>query len=278
MMNASRKRFRAAPGSASLALLLAALFAPAYALRLSDQPTSAASVVGREAFERRLREADLPSSIAHTSGKVHFDLLAKLLADDRRGTPQSVWLEQIRAEQPSFQVATQSHPLLGQPAPDFSLLDHQGRSWRLSKLTAAGPVALVFYLGYGCDACVHNLFELNADLARFRALGAQVVAISGDSSEVTCNRFARYGAFDFPTLCDADRQVAQAYGVFESTIEDKPGRSQHATLLIARGGVIHWVNFGDAPFRGNLALLFELRRAGERSSPFAAASEKSGQP
>jgi peroxiredoxin len=253
--------------AASLLLLLGALFAPALALRLGDRPTLPDSVAGRAAFERRMSEPHRPLPRPHTSGAVHFDLLAKLLADDRRSTPLCACLAQLDQEQPSFRVATQSHPLLGQPAPDFTLLDHQGRAWRLGELTAAGPVVLVFYLGYGCDACVHNLFEIDADLAKFRALGAEAVAISSDSAAVTCDRFARYGTFGFPVLSDADNLVAKAYGVEAPTADGEAPPRMHATFVVGRDGLVIWANYGTAPFRGNLALLFELRRANRQTSP-----------
>src|SRR5947209_8593227 len=66
-----------------------------------------------------------PATARHANGKVQFDLLAKLLADDRRDTQAADWLEELAAPMAPYRVATQRHPLLGQTAPDFTLHDHQ---------------------------------------------------------------------------------------------------------------------------------------------------------
>src|SRR5262249_31935620 len=146
----------------------------------------------------------------HSGGKVHFDLLAKLLADVRR-SPAGDWTQEL-AEAAPFRAQTQPHPLLGRAAPGLTLPDSQGQGPSLQQPLGRGPVVLLFYLGYACDACVHNLLELNADLGRFRSLGAEVIAVSGDPPGLTRRRFEEYGALAFPVLYDPGHRVARAYG------------------------------------------------------------------
>jgi thioredoxin-dependent peroxiredoxin len=201
-----------------------------------------------------------PSS-RHTSGKVHFDLLAKLLADDRRGDPADPWLQELADPGGPFQVRTQPHPLLNQAAPDFVLQDHDGRSRSLQSQLAHGPVLLVFYLGYACDRCVANLFELNADLEHFHALEAEVLAISGDSVALTQRRFAEYGAFGSPLLSDPGHGVARLYGTFVPATSSKSEKLLHGAFLIGRDGRVTWAHIGDTPFHGNRALLYEVARS-----------------
>ncbi len=187
-------------------------------------------------------------------------MLAKLLADDRRSAPGEDWLRELAGPKSTFRVETQHHPLLHHAAPDFTLLDHRGQPWSLQGHIGRGPVLLVFYLGYACNACVHDLFELNADLARFRSLGADVVAVSGDTPSLTWERFEQYGAFGFPVLSDPGHMVALSYGTFRPAKASKPDKLLHGTFLIGRDGQVHWVSYGDAPFRNNKALLYELAR------------------
>ena len=123
---------------------------------------------------------------------------------------------------------------------------------------------MVFYLSFECVACVHDLFELNADIQRFRGLGAEVVAISGDPPEKTRQRFESYGALDFPVLSDPGHAVAQRYGVFRAGKASQPDVLLHGTFLVGRDGLIHWANCGDAPFRNDKFLLAELFRMGQR--------------
>jgi peroxiredoxin len=211
-------------------------------------------------FARPTKTARLDAPRNHVAETVHFDLLAKLLADDRRSAPANEWVRDLADPNATFRVETQGHPLLGHAAPDFTLDDHLGRPWNLRGQLARGPIVLVFYLGYFCNACVHDLFELNADLERFHTLGAEVVVISGDPPELTRQQFEKYGAFGFPVLSDPDHGVAQCFGTFRPAKNPEPEELLHATFVIGRDEHVHWVNSGGTPFRLNMALLCELAR------------------
>jgi peroxiredoxin len=233
-------------------------------------------------FARATQAAPSRTAGAHSNGKVHFDILSKLLADDRRSRAPDEWLRDLAQSPASFRVETQDHHLVGHAAPEFTLDDHQGCRWNLSERLARGPVVVVFYLGYYCNACVHHLFELNADVDRFRSLDAEVVAISGDEPETTRTQFERYEAFNFPVLNDPDHRVAQSFGVFVPATEASPDSVLHGTFLIDRHGQVRWARYGDTPFRNSKALLYELARVEgklpRRQSALVAADEDADQP
>jgi peroxiredoxin len=196
----------------------------------------------------------------HLSGPVHFDLLAKLLADDRRSVSLDEWWRQLADPTAPFRVETQRHPLVGQLAPEFVLDDELGRPFSLRNQITRGPVVLVFYLGNYCNACVHDLFELNADLERFHSLGAEVVAVSGDEPSATREKFAEFGALGFRVLSDPAHRVARVYGVYRPAQGPEPEKLLHGTFVIGHDGRVDWVCYGDAPFRDNMALAYELAR------------------
>lgn len=233
-----------------LAVVCSAILAAAIELRVAGRPVQVAP--------RRPKTAEV-SSVArpHVAATVHFDLLAKLLADDRRAAAND-WLPKVIDPQSPVRIATQQSALLGQVAPDFTLIDHRGEPWSLQDALARGPVVLVFYLGYSCNACVHDLCEFNADIDRFQQLGAEVVAVSGDLPQLTQERYAQFGAFAFPLLSDPDHAVAQFYEAFRADRDSAQAEPLHATFVIDQGGKICWVHCGDAPFRNNMALLCEL--------------------
>jgi peroxiredoxin len=163
---------------------------------------------------------------------------------------------------PNFRpLPTQAHPLLGKPAPPFTLSDPDGQSWSLTNLTADGPLVVVFYYGYYCNHCVSQLFDVNEDITRFQELGAKVVAISADPAEETRAKFRLYGSFRFPVLADPGNAVAQAYFVYQPS---HPGKSDdllsHGTFVISRAGQVAWANTGAEPFADNRTLLHELAR------------------
>ena len=218
----------------------------------------AGHVIPSQAIRRAKPPA--PGASPHLSGPVHFDLLAKLLADDRRSVSPDEWWRQLADPKAPFRVETQRHPLVGQLAPEFTLDDELGRPFSLRNQITRGPVVLVFYLGYYCNACVHDLFELNADLERLHSLGAEVIAVSGDEPSATRQKFAEFGAFGFHVLSDPAHRVARVYGVYRAAQGSEPEKLLHGTFVIGRDGRVDWACSGDAPFRDNMALAYEIAR------------------
>src|SRR5690606_21998082 len=96
--------------------------------------------------------------------------------------------KQLQADPHSQPFPPQQHPLLGQPAPDFQLLDHQGKPHRLHDALRRGPAVVVFYYGAHCDHCVAQLFALQEDWRFFDELGAQVLVLSPDSPAETAEQ------------------------------------------------------------------------------------------
>jgi peroxiredoxin len=185
---------------------------------------------------------------------------ARAYLRDKEVKPLSEPLERLLSEAASKRVETQSHPLLGQPAPDFELSDSRQKSCRFRERLARGPVVLVFYYGYYCNHCVAQLFALHDDLAKFRELGAEVLAVSADPPELTRLRFRQYGDFAFPVLSDPGNKVARVYGVFKPAAGERDEDQQHGTFVIGRDGRVAWAHTGYAPFTGNPTLLYELAR------------------
>jgi peroxiredoxin len=179
---------------------------------------------------------------------------------ERNVRPLSGPLAGLLADTRAEREPSQEHPLLGQRAPDFELSDHLRQPWRLGDRLARGPVVLVFYYGYHCNHCVGQLFALHDDVGKFRELGAEVVAVSGDPPEWTRERFRQYGAFAFPVLSDPGNQVAQAYGAYRPASGKTREDLQHATFVIGRDGRVRWAYRGNQPFTGNRTLLYELAR------------------
>jgi peroxiredoxin len=85
-----------------------------------------------------------------------------------------------------------------------------------------------------------------------------VAAVSGDTPELTRRRFKQFGALGFPVLSDPGHGVARAYGTYRPAEASEREELLHGTFLIGRDGQVRWVSYGDAPFRNNKALLYEL--------------------
>ncbi len=198
----------------------------------------------------------------HSRGIVQIDLMRQIMAERARAVPAAA----AQGENGRRRVPSQSHPLLGRPAPALVLRDTSRKTRDLGAQATIGPVVVVFYLGSTCMACMTHLVELEAALPRFREWGAEVWAVSADPPDLTRERMRKYGSLEIPLLSDPDHAVALAYGVWKPIPASSPdeGEALHGTFLIDRGGALRWANISDRPFRDVDALLAELDSASGR--------------
>jgi thioredoxin-dependent peroxiredoxin len=185
---------------------------------------------------------------------------AKALLRQTKPAPLSESMEKLLAEAEQHHLASQPYPLLGKPAPDFSRPDVYGNIWSLRDALQRGPVVVIFYYGYHCNHCVSQLFDASEDYLRFRELGAEVVALSADDSDITRKRYQQYGAFSFPVLADHGNKIAQSFGVSQPAENGKTEQLDHGTFIIDQKGVVRWAATGDTPFSDNRTLLWELNQ------------------
>jgi peroxiredoxin len=192
----------------------------------------------------------------HSRGIVQVDLLRQIMADRARAVPAAA----EQGDQARHRVPSQSHPLLGRPAPPFALQDSTGRIWKRREALAREPVILVFSLGQTCMACVTHLVKLDFAVSPFRDRGARVLAISADSPEFSRRRLDRFGDLRVPLLSDPDHAIALAYGVWKPLPggEKDDGEPLHGTFIVDRDGLVRWAYVGDRPFADVEALLAEL--------------------
>lgn len=99
---------------------------------------------------------------------------------------------------------------IGDVAPDFELPGTGGSRYRLSQYRGQ-PVVVVFYPGDDSPVCTRQLNSYNNELDQFRAVGAQVLAISAQDT-ASHEQFSGKHGFAFPLLADTDKKVAEAYG------------------------------------------------------------------
>ena len=100
----------------------------------------------------------------------------------------------------------------GAKAPDFVLPDASGEPIRLGSQLEKGPVALVFYRGGWCPYCNIQLRAMQRTLAKIRAAGADLVAISPSTPDNSLDDRERE-ALEFFVLSDSGNAVARSYGL-----------------------------------------------------------------
>jgi peroxiredoxin len=100
----------------------------------------------------------------------------------------------------------------GDTAPAFVLNDAEGRPVSSAELLARGPLVVSFYRGVWCPYCNMELQALQEALPTFRDLGANLVAISPQTS-VNSRKSVRTNGLAFPILSDHGNQTAAAFGL-----------------------------------------------------------------
>jgi len=107
-------------------------------------------------------------------------------------------------------VTTRLEP--GTPAPDFSLLDQDGRSVSLADLRGR-KVILYFYPAAMTPGCTTQACDFRDSIASLQGAGYTVIGVSRDEP-AKLKRFQERDALSFELLSDPDHAVHTRYGVW----------------------------------------------------------------
>ncbi len=110
----------------------------------------------------------------------------------------------------------------GDTAPEFTLLDPDGKPVASRDLLAKGPLVVSFYRGVWCPYCNLELQALQATLPDIMSRGASLVAISPQTAP-NSRKSQRENKLDFPILSDVKSEVANAFGIRFSLSEELIG-------------------------------------------------------
>ena len=150
----------------------------------------------------------------------------------------------------------------GMKAPDFSLLDKEGNTVRLSDFQGK-KVVLYFYPKDNTPGCTRQACAFAASYEQFKAQDIAVIGISKDSV-ASHQKFAQKYDLPFILLSDPQLQAIQAYGVWqEKKLYGKVSMGVvRTTYIIDEQGIIEKVMPKVKPDTNATEILFFL--AGER--------------
>lgn len=107
-------------------------------------------------------------------------------------------------------------PQTGDPAPDPSLPDHEGREARLSSYWAERPLLILFWRHFGCSCGMDRAGRLREELADYRTAGGDVVIV-GQGEPTRAARYRERQQLDVPILCDPERSSYEGFGLLQGT-------------------------------------------------------------
>jgi peroxiredoxin Q/BCP len=119
---------------------------------------------------------------------------------------------------------------VGDPAPEFALLNHTGETVRLGDRLGQ-PLVLYFYPGDFTPVCTREACQFQDELPAFDRLDAHVIGISSDPPHKHAE-FRDEHDLEFELLSDEDGKVTEAYGV------DGLLGTQRVTFVVDPEGVI----------------------------------------
>lgn len=131
-------------------------------------------------------------------------------------------------------MAEELQSRIGATAPEFSLSDGDGKTWRLSDHRGK-VVVLLFYPGDETPVCTRQMCSVRDRWEDYAATGAEVVGLSTNSVESHKN-FAEHHNLPLRLLADVDRKVADAYGA-KSLV---PGKVARSVFVIDANGIIRY--------------------------------------
>lgn len=128
---------------------------------------------------------------------------------------------------PLFIVACGQEPkvaIVGKPAPDFTLVDREGKSWTLSELT--GQVVFVNFWATWCPPCREEMPSMQQLYNSLPKDKFKMLAVLNKDDPLLADIFAAKLGITIPILNDRDNIAGKKYGLTglpETYIVDKQG-------------------------------------------------------
>ena len=124
---------------------------------------------------------------------------------------------------------------VGDHAPDFSAITHDGNTIRLADFLGKRALVLFFYPRDGTPICTQEVCAFRDSYDQFIDAGADVIGVSSDTEE-SHRTFARQHKLSFPLISDADGSLRKAF--VPKTLGLFPGR---VTYVIDQVGIIRQI-------------------------------------
>jgi peroxiredoxin Q/BCP len=157
-------------------------------------------------------------------------------------------------------MVTSVLPIIGRPAPDFSLPSTSGENISLKQFKGKKTVVLYFYPKDETPGCTREACDFRDLSAEFEKQNAVILGVSTDGME-SHQHFREKQHLPFPLLSDEDATVSKMYGVYKqkNLYGKKSMGIERTTFVIDRTGRIAQI-YPKVKVEGHVKDLLEFVR------------------
>jgi glutaredoxin-dependent peroxiredoxin len=151
---------------------------------------------------------------------------------------------------------------VGQPAPDFTLVDTEKKPVSLSGERGRNVLLLFFPLAF-TSTCTKELCGVRDNISFYNNSNAVVFGISVDSL-YSLRKYKEEQGLNFTLLSDFNKEASTAYGsIYEMFSNNMKGVSKRSAFVIDKLGIVRYAevleNAGEIPdFKAIQAILDDL--------------------
>jgi glutaredoxin-dependent peroxiredoxin len=127
----------------------------------------------------------------------------------------------------------------GDPAPDFLLLNENGKEILLTDLIKNNQLLLLFFPLAFSRVCTDEMCLVRDNMKIYHSLNTNIAAISVDSF-FTLHAFKKSQNLNFTLLSDFNKTVSTDYGVLNPDYFGMKGVAKRAAFVIGRNGMIKY--------------------------------------
>ena len=157
-------------------------------------------------------------------------------------------------------MATSLLPVIGKPAPDFTLPSTSGEPISLKQFKGKKTVVLYFYPKDETPGCTREACDFRDHAQEFEKNNTVILGVSTDPME-THQRFREKQHLTFPLLADEDASVSKLFGVYK--MKNLYGKKylgiERTTFVIDRTGRIAQI-YPKVKVEGHVQDLLEFVR------------------
>jgi glutaredoxin-dependent peroxiredoxin len=128
---------------------------------------------------------------------------------------------------------------VGSKAPNFTLVNGERETVKLSDQIGSGNIVLAFFPGAFSGTCTKEMCAFRDSMSQLKDLNAKVLGISTDTF-FTLKAWGDQQKLGFPLLSDYNKEAIQAYGVVNPDMIGLKNIAKRAVFVIDKGGIIRY--------------------------------------